>query len=514
MRNKFIIKYILGILLVVFVTTLIASSVMSASILRVRQGGTATSTLTGGGLLYYNETSITQDIPNLFYDYTNVALGIATTTPLATLNVEGNMLLSGADRYINFNKATSTAGYGIRDNSGTLEYKDDAGSWTAFNTLAGGGGGSGLFTTSSNQLVYPVDTNDSVVIGGNATTSAGIAFEVYGDTQLDGALTVHGTTTIQDLIVTKLDVSASTTLAYASTTKLYVSSEIILPANSIDISGYTNLTVGATGIELSGDDIALTSGYLIPLTASSTQWATSVSWGDHELEGYAYNANVTSTNMGNDDYGDFSCDGTDEGCSLDTSYLALTGGTITGALTVEGTTTIQDIITTQATTTNLSVLTGLSLPDGSIQAGYYVAGSIDGDDIDSGIAGRSLTLTGASPDTLDADAELYTKSISFNQNSSTTLFYHMALTSTITEISCHNPLSTTTLNVEERNEDVPNTTGTDVLTSDIVCSTTYSSSTTFDNAGISADSYLVPVITSKETHSTSTIINVKYTIDD
>lgn len=43
-----------------------------------------------------------------------------------------------------------------------------------------------------------------------------------------------------------------------------------------------------------------------------------------------------------------------------------------------------------------------------IPAGAYVAASIDGDDINSNIAGRSLTLTGASPDTLDADAELYT----------------------------------------------------------------------------------------------------------
>ncbi|MCR4307117.1 MAG: hypothetical protein NUV80_00995 [Candidatus Berkelbacteria bacterium] len=43
----------------------------------------------------------------------------------------------------------------------------------------------------------------------------------------------------------------------------------------------------------------------------------------------------------------------------------------------------------------------------SIQAGAYAAASVDGDDIASGIAGRSLTLTAASPDTLDADVELY-----------------------------------------------------------------------------------------------------------
>lgn len=39
-----------------------------------------------------------------------------------------------------------------------------------------------------------------------------------------------------------------------------------------------------------------------------------------------------------------------------------------------------------------------------VQAGAYDAASIDGDDIDSGIAGTGLTLTVAAPDTLDCDA--------------------------------------------------------------------------------------------------------------
>jgi hypothetical protein len=41
---------------------------------------------------------------------------------------------------------------------------------------------------------------------------------------------------------------------------------------------------------------------------------------------------------------------------------------------------------------------------GTVAAGQYAAASIDGDDIDSGIAGTGLTLTAASPDTLDCDA--------------------------------------------------------------------------------------------------------------
>lgn len=48
------------------------------------------------------------------------------------------------------------------------------------------------------------------------------------------------------------------------------------------------------------------------------------------------------------------------------------------------------------------------LSAGTTSAGDYGAATIDGDDINSNIAGRSLTLTSASPDTLDADPELYT----------------------------------------------------------------------------------------------------------
>ena len=52
--------------------------------------------------------------------------------------------------------------------------------------------------------------------------------------------------------------------------------------------------------------------------------------------------------------------------------------------------------------------TGLvTLAVGAVDAGGYAAGSIDGDDIASGLANRSLTLTPGSPDVLDADEELY-----------------------------------------------------------------------------------------------------------
>lgn len=60
-----------------------------------------------------------------------------TIQPVFTGGVD--LLISGTSRYLNFNSDTGETGYGLRDNSGTIEYKNSGGSWTAIS--AGGGGG-------------------------------------------------------------------------------------------------------------------------------------------------------------------------------------------------------------------------------------------------------------------------------------------------------------------------------------------------------------------------------------
>jgi YVTN family beta-propeller protein len=67
----------------------------------------------------------------------NTAIGIGTTSPIAKLDVNGNMILEGANRYLNFGTATGTGGYGFYDNGGTLQYKNSGGSWTSFSTSTG-----------------------------------------------------------------------------------------------------------------------------------------------------------------------------------------------------------------------------------------------------------------------------------------------------------------------------------------------------------------------------------------
>lgn len=97
--------------------------------------------------------------------------------------------------------------------------------------------------------------------------------------------------------------ATSTQFINASTTNLTVSTNSYLGTivsgtwngTKIDISDYTNLTITATGLELSSDAIALTTGYNIPLTASTTNWNTAYNWGNHASAGYLNQAYASTT---------------------------------------------------------------------------------------------------------------------------------------------------------------------------------------------------------------------------
>ncbi len=54
------------------------------------------------------------------------------------LAVFGNTILSGASRYLNFGTTTGAAGYGVRDNAGVIEIKNDNGTWTPPVTTSAG----------------------------------------------------------------------------------------------------------------------------------------------------------------------------------------------------------------------------------------------------------------------------------------------------------------------------------------------------------------------------------------
>jgi len=73
--------------------------------------------------------------PSLAATFANGRVGIGTDNPMSLLDVGGNITLSGQNRYINFttqNGLNPANGYGIRDNGGRMEYKNQNGDWVGF----------------------------------------------------------------------------------------------------------------------------------------------------------------------------------------------------------------------------------------------------------------------------------------------------------------------------------------------------------------------------------------------
>jgi hypothetical protein len=75
------------------------------------------------------------------------SVGIGDPTADHMLDVEGNIgMVAGS--YLNFGDTDGSGGYGIRDSSGTLQYKNSSGSWTDF-----GGGGATVFNAGSSTTI-------------------------------------------------------------------------------------------------------------------------------------------------------------------------------------------------------------------------------------------------------------------------------------------------------------------------------------------------------------------------
>lgn len=72
--------------------------------------------------------------------------GLSLDSDGGLLTASSDLLFSGTNRYLNFGTATSSNGYGIRDNAGTLELKNYGGSWASL--------ASQWTSTSSNTAIY------------------------------------------------------------------------------------------------------------------------------------------------------------------------------------------------------------------------------------------------------------------------------------------------------------------------------------------------------------------------
>jgi len=142
--------------------------------------------------------------------------------------------------------------------------------------------------------------------------------------------------------------------------------------------------------------------------------------------------------------------------------------------------------------------------------GLVSASSIDISDDTNLAAGRSLTLSG---DSIEADAELYTFAFSFNYRQATTTDdAHpgqciIAPTDlTITKVGCSQDNSNSSIQLEERALTSPYSAGTDILSSNLTCGTTYASTTSFSNSSISSGNRICLAVDVQNGVSTTTLI--------
>lgn len=110
-----------------------------------------------------------------------------------------NILINGANKYLNFGIFSGSAGYGIRDNAGTIECKDQGGSWTPCQDGTGGGGGSSKWTDGG-TVIYPT-SGESIEVSSIAAT--GTATSTFVNLGVSGAFDFFGTigTALSDFCV-------------------------------------------------------------------------------------------------------------------------------------------------------------------------------------------------------------------------------------------------------------------------------------------------------------------------
>lgn len=139
-------------------------------------------------------------------------------------------------------------------------------------------------------------------------------------------------------------------------------------------------------------------------------------------------------------------------------------------------------------------------------------------DFDAFVGGSYTTYDTANND-LDLDSEAITRIHSIVLFDPTTADTNkiqdkFAIAVTISRVSCSTDTGTATIQLDERSESTPNTAGTDVLSSAIVCDNDSASSTSFSNSGIAADAPLNLQITATASTPTVVRIHVDYTVDD
>ncbi len=272
----------------------------------------------------------------------NGNVGIGTTAPTAKLEVNGDGLLAGTDRYLNFNVTSGTSGYGIRDSAGTLQFKNSGGAWTNIPTS----GGTQWSTTGSDVYF----NTGNVGIG---TSTPGTTLDVASTTAAGTIARIVGNS-----LTTGIGLSISSSNASQTTATL------LSVAQTGVTTGYNGNIVDFSGTSTTG------SGNILNITSSNTTAGNALNVTSNGLTtGNAVNINSTSV-------------------GLTTGSLLRVSSATTGALATSG---IVSINATGAYTSTSNLIGALSVLANSTATGTVA--NITGNALTTG-QGLRIAATG------------------------------------------------------------------------------------------------------------------------
>lgn len=166
-----------------------------------------------------------------------------------------DLLINGANHYINFNAVTGVNGYGIRDNAGVMEFKNSGGSWTGFGT--GSGGSSGVASSSpwtsgqitqlgSDGTIHTVATSSLGLVTTDVAEGTNIYYTLTrGYNLLSGTTSLPNITTLANLSLPYSQVTG----APSAVTPGGASSTVQFNANGV-FAGNTGMTYTGSVLNL------------------------------------------------------------------------------------------------------------------------------------------------------------------------------------------------------------------------------------------------------------------------
>lgn len=167
----------------------------------------------------------------------------ATGTYIQTIAPSGfDILINGTNKYINFNTTVGSTGYGIRDNGGTMEFKNSGGSWTAMGS--GGGGSSTFIGLTDVPASYTGASLKIVRVNAGETALEFATLPGGGDALTSDPLSQFAATTSAQLASIMTDETGTGSLVFANTPTLVT--PILGVATATSINGLTITTSTGT----------------------------------------------------------------------------------------------------------------------------------------------------------------------------------------------------------------------------------------------------------------------------